>query len=109
MIGSNLYIHDPHVNEKQIAEILNVDYSKGSFNDATWTFTRDLEVAFSDADAIIILTEWEEYLKINWNELSRLMRRPAWLFDTRGIIEYEAISDSVLNFWKIGKGIVREI
>ena len=52
----------------------------------------------------IILTEWEEYSKINWVKAAMLMRRPAWVFDARSIIDYAEISKTNLNFWRIGDG-----
>ena len=42
--------------------------------------------ASESADAIILLTEWDIYKSINWNDVSNLMRHPAWIFDTRSII-----------------------
>ena len=53
------------------------------------------------------MTEWDDYLKINWKDLSSLMRKPSWLFDTRGIVEESSISKLNLNFWKIGKGFIK--
>ncbi len=58
-----------------------------------------------DADAFVILTEWDIYKKINWDEVSKLMRRPAWIFDTRSIIQAIDVKKSGLNFWQIGDGL----
>jgi len=106
--GADLCIHDPQVSESQISKILNIDNSNKTKKsiEGSWSYSNNLEFAFSDTDAIIILTEWEEYFKINWQRMSLLMRRPSWIFDTRGIIEYENLKGTNLNFWKIGKGFV---
>lgn len=104
--GANLYIHDPQVEEKEISLKLDKG-NNGEDCEGSWRFTKDLKVAFIDADAVIIMTEWEDYLKINWEELSILMRQPSWLFDTRGIIEESSLSNLNLNFWKIGKGFAK--
>ena len=103
--GANIYIHDPQVSESQISMALK-DPPNQNINSAlgTWNFTRELKVAFTNSDAIIILTEWEEYLDINWNEVSLIMRKPSWLFDTRGIVDSRNIKKTNLNFWKVGKG-----
>ena len=106
--GANLYIHDPQVNENEIALKLDQKNQKRD-SEGCWNFTRDLKAAFVDADAIIIMTEWEDYLNINWHELSPLMRKPSWIFDTRGIIEEFNISQLNINFWKIGKGFKKEL
>ena len=106
--GADLCIHDPQVSESQISEALfgkNIATDKKT-HEGNWTYTNDLKSAFKDADAIIILTEWKNYLKINWEMMSILMRRPSWVFDTRGIIEETSLKGTNLNFWKIGKGFV---
>ena len=36
-------------------------------------------------DAILILTEWNEFKEVNWAEISKIMRKPSWIFDTRSI------------------------
>ena len=86
--GANLCIHDPQVSESQISKSLDSDhnYSMKDSAEHGWHYTKNLESAFEGADAIIILTEWEDYLKINWKMMSSLMRRPSWVFDARGII-----------------------
>ena len=104
--GANLYIHDPQVEEKEISLKPN-NKSTDSVSEGSWYFTRNLKAAFSDADAVIIMTEWEDYLRLNWAELSALMKQPSWLFDTRGIIEESTVSKLNLNFWKIGKGFIK--
>ena len=106
--GADLCIHDPQVSEFQVAKELNRnDYQMGKIpTESNWSFTNNLKSAFENADAVLILTEWEEYLRINWKMMSNLMRRPSWVFDTRGIIKDENLRGLNLNFWKIGKGFV---
>ena len=46
------------------------------------------------------------YLQKNkWDEVSKLMRRPAWIFDTSSIIQAIDVKKSGLNFWQIGDGL----
>ena len=59
---------------------------------------------FYGADAAIILTEWEQYRKINWEISSKLMRKPSCVFDTRSIISAKDVRKYNINFWKIGDG-----
>ena len=42
--------------------------------------------ALDQADAAVILTEWENYANIDWQKHAPTMRRPSWVFDTRSII-----------------------
>ena len=59
--GADLCIHDPQVSESQISKILDIDNSnkKKKSIEGSWSYSNNLD-GFTDADAIIILTE-EEY------------------------------------------------
>ena len=106
--GAKLTIHDPKVSESKISELLDGNGSnyKQKLNGSNWSFSRDFEEVFTDADAVIILTEWDEYLRIDWKKLSLLMQKPSWVFDTRGLLKDDDLIETELNFWKIGKGFV---
>ena len=106
--GANLYIHDPQVSEVQLNNIFNEKnfISNRDNCEGTWTYVDDIDTAFKNADAIIIVTEWSEYLKINWLKMSKIMRQPAWVFDTRGIIDQSDLLGTNINFWKLGKGVL---
>ena len=49
-----------------------------------------------------LLTEWDEFKNINWEKLSKMMRKPSWIFDTRDIIPNHKIKDIGVNVWKLG-------
>ena len=57
--------------------------------------------AANGSDAIILLTEWYEFLNIEWKKLIKLMRKPSWVFDTRSCIDYKSARKAGLNVWKI--------
>ena len=48
------------------------------------------------------MTEWQEFKKINWEEVSNVMRSPAWLFDTRLISNSKEAEYAGLNVWQLG-------
>ena len=33
------------------------------------------------------------------------MRKPAWVFDTRAVIDISEVRKTDLNFWKLGYGV----
>ncbi len=110
-----LVIHDSKVKLEQIEIDLeknasNRDSLKNNesnfYKGNNWDFSNDLNKIFQNADAVIILTEWDTYKKINWQEVAQSMRSPAWIFDTRSIINPTEIKKSGLNFWQIGYGLV---
>ena len=55
--------------------------SQKNIYEGNWTYVNALDEAFCDADAIIIMTEWSDYLEID-QKVSKTMRQPAWVFDT---------------------------
>ena len=66
--------------EKEIGlKELEIDQSSSG----SWQFSSDVISSAKDSDAIVLVTEWNEYKEINWKELTATMRKPAWIFDTR--------------------------
>jgi len=59
---------------------------------------------FRDADAAVVLTDWSEYQQLDWSLIAGLMRRPAWVFDTRRVVDLAAARASGLETWAIGAG-----
>ncbi len=110
--GAFLVIHDPKVSRNQMHKDLNIEPIKhfnelesNSLNmEGKWCEAIDLEKSFIDADAVLILTEWNYYKNINWNETAKLMRKPSWLFDTRSIINTSEFKNIEINLWSIGDG-----
>ena len=101
--GSYLNIYDPKVSKKQIEKDLK---SKSKNIDQLFSkrirYCETIYDASSDADAIVILTEWEDFKKINWDLVSKMMRKPSWLFDTRFCTEGSIIESSGINYWRLG-------
>ncbi len=110
--GASLFIHDPKVNPRQIEIDLNTssnikknDMSKKNHEEGSWTSAKSINDALVNADAALILTEWELYKNINWEKISQVMRSPAWVFDARSIVNRKKIIDSGINFWRVGDGV----
>ena len=99
--GAILYIHDPQVTFSQIEFELG---KTGQENSSNWFLSKELEKSFYNADAIIILTEWDIYKEIDWKHVSKMVRSPAWIFDTRKIVDPKLIKDCEFNFWQVGLG-----
>ena len=100
--GCELLIYDPKVNEKEIASKLGKNEKNVDPNIGNWHKSKTIKDCVKNADAIVILTEWEEFKKIKWDQISELMRKPSWVFDTRNICKKEGIEKSDINFWQIG-------
>ncbi len=105
--GAELFIHDPKVTSKQITKDLGMKKSnkdKIYDGEGRWFFIEDINSEFANADAIVILTEWNDYLKINWASAAFLMRKPAWIFDVRSIVNPKEVIKNGFNLWRIGDG-----
>ena len=114
--GANLKIHDPKVTEEQIMKELGImpcnkkNLAKNSLSlkndEGLWEKESSINEAVKNVDAILILTEWDIYHKLDWQEISKLMRRPSWVFDTRSVVNPIKVKDAGLNLWRIGDGII---
>ncbi len=99
--GALLSIYDPKVSIKRIEE----DFEKFSFNNqGIWKMANSIPDALKNVDAVLILTAWDEFFGLDWNYLASLMRSPAWVFDTRSVVNRNEIENTGLNLWKLGEG-----
>ena len=67
-----------------------------------WIFERNIYKALENSDAAIVLTEWFEYSQLDWKKIALLMRPPSWVFDSRGILNKNELSEANLKFWILG-------
>ena len=105
--GAILFIHDPKVDEKQIAKDLY--FSDENSQNRNWFKVKSINNIFFEADAAVILTEWHQYSEINWEKAASSMRSNAWVFDTRSIVNSLNVVKSHLNLWRIGDGYNKSI
>ena len=104
--GAILHIHDPKVDSTQISKDLRMPVGNINKNEdfGCWFSSNTIEDAANGADALLVLTEWEEYAEINWESISLIMRSPAWIFDARSILKANKVKSSGLKLWRIGDG-----
>jgi len=116
MEGAELVIHDPKVNPLQIENDLQIKPSsennyqnESSLNNlGKWQFSNNLSV-FDNAHAVLVLTEWEEYRNIKWDYVVKEMVKPAWVFDSRSIVNVDLVKKAGINLWRIGDGSQKEL
>ncbi len=113
--GATLAIYDPKVTKEQISLDLTQYPAFESKNnqdlptnlaelDSNWMYCKSIVEAVRGADAILILTEWNHFTNIQWSEISPLMRKPSWVFDTRGIVNPKHVTKAGLMCWRVGDG-----
>ncbi len=113
--GAELAIYDPKVDEKQISIDLQMSptlsadkkskrQQSESQEKGKWSMCMDMTTASQNADAIVVLTEWEEFKNVDWSKIAPLMRQPAWIFDTRSIVKETKVQSCGLKLWRLGDG-----
>jgi UDPglucose 6-dehydrogenase len=60
--------------------------------------------AMNNAHAVAILTEWDEFTGYNWEQIYKKMKRPAFLFDGRNLLDAKVLQKIGFNYRGIGKG-----
>ncbi len=113
--GAQLAIHDPKVEAEQITNDLQLDASpppdqasgpsKAALGgEGTWWPSTNISDAVRGADAVLILTEWQQFREIDWDKIAPLMRQPAWVFDARSVVDPSAVLGAGLKLWRVGDG-----
>ena len=104
--GAQLAIHDPKVETAQMARDLRQEAAEQleSSGIGAWGRMESIEAAVAGADAVLILTEWTQYRQLNWVDLAARMRRPAWVFDARAVVNADEVREAGLNLWRVGDG-----
>jgi UDPglucose 6-dehydrogenase len=91
--GAKVQAYDPQAMDKCRNELPDV------------TYCSDLYQASIGAEAILLLTEWNEFRTADWGKLSKLVERPV-VFDGRNALRREEITGN--GFQYIGVGGVPE-
>ena len=104
--GAQLAIHDPKVETAQMARDLNQNEAAqlDAGGTGSWQRLESIEAAVAGADAVLILTEWDQYRQLNWADLAARMRRPAWLFDARAVADPAQVKAAGISLWRVGDG-----
>ena len=109
-------IHDPKVESAQISRDLKLEpiaaeseagpTAQALSGQGSWWSAASVEQAVTGADAVLILTEWSHYKALNWMDLAQRMRRPAWVFDARSVVNPDDVRAAGLTLWRVGNGAI---
>lgn len=123
--GANVRIYDPLVKETQIRQELKSTTSRLGCAEKQLVVCDSAYEACTGADAVIILTEWDEFSnrsevvrrdsghgkktearserKVDWARAAEVMRRPMFVFDGRNIVDAGALEELGFRVECIGK------
>ena len=63
---------------------------------------RDPLMCAVGAHAVIIATEWPEYIQLPWQVIKNSMARPAWIFDGRNLLDAARMREIGFHYASIG-------
>jgi UDPglucose 6-dehydrogenase len=69
------------------------------------TLEPDPYAAAEGADALLVMTEWECYKTLDWQRIYASMRQPALVFDTRNILDHQALQQIGFKVLAVGKTV----
>jgi len=95
--GAQLAFYDPRVKKEQILKELNSE----KYGENIQICKTAIDAA-TGADAVIILTDWKEFLELNWSFIYKSMRKPSWIFDARICLDNSYLKDLGFNVWTLG-------
>jgi UDPglucose 6-dehydrogenase len=67
------------------------------------TFEKDPYAAAKGAHALAVLTEWEEYKKLDYKKIFGAMEKPAFIFDGRDLLDHKSLFETGFNVFPLGK------
>ena len=101
---ADLYIYDPKVTEEQIYSDLDYLNTRPEEENRKMVHViKDAYEAMDNSHAIAVLTEWDEFKTYDWAKIYEGMKKPAFLFDGRNIIDsciHEKIGFRTFNLGK---------
>ncbi len=100
---AEIVIYDPKVTEEQIYADLDYLGTRSEEENRKLVKVVDTPVnATEGAHAVAVLTEWDEFKELDWNEIYKKMLKPAFLFDGRKILDRKSKEAIGFDFYAIG-------
>ena len=97
-------VYDPKVSENKIHEDLNYLGKRSDKQNAELINIKNNPYeASKDSHAIAILTEWDEFIAYDWIKIFNSMKKPAFIFDGRNLLDKEKIEKIGFIYQGIGK------
>jgi UDPglucose 6-dehydrogenase len=88
--GAVVSAYDPQATEKARAVLPDIDYCQDPY------------AAAQGADAVLIVTEWEEFRQINWERLKSVVERPL-IVDGRNTLDPKEVTRHGFHYISIGR------
>lgn len=101
---ANISVYDPKVSkEKVIVDLNYLNTRTEKENENAISFTSDPYESFEGAHAIAIMTEWDEFKTFDWNRIYNQMKKPAFIFDGRNLLDKQKMNKIGFEYYSIGQ------
>ncbi len=101
---AQIVVYDPKVQENQIYK--DLDYLATRSNEENrelLSVVEDPYEAAKDAHGLAILTEWDEFKELDWKRIKDSMKKPAFVFDGRKLLNRKQIESLGFVYYAIGE------
>ena len=101
---ANIAVYDPKVNGKKVQADLNYLNTRSAEenSDSVKSYDDPYEVS-KDAHAVAIMTEWDEFKTYDWKKIYDQMKKPAFIFDGRNILDKAEMTKIGFEYFSIGQ------
>ncbi|HHT99622.1 MAG: UDP-glucose 6-dehydrogenase [Bacteroidota bacterium] len=100
---AELWVYDPKVKAERVYADLDYLNTRGEDeNRKLVKVVRDPYEAMQGAHAVAVLTEWDEFKAYDWQRVYDDMKKPAFLFDGRNILDRNKVKALGFEFEAIG-------
>ena len=94
-----LAVHDPRVS----SEAIGLSFTGTDGAEKLITIEADPYMALQGAHAIVVLTEWDQFTRLDFARVYASMQRPAFVFDGHNLLDHELLREIGFTVFGIGK------
>ncbi|MTG99070.1 nucleotide sugar dehydrogenase [Myroides sp. BIT-d1] len=102
---ASVHVYDPKVTQMQmLADLDYLNVRSCDINSERLIAHQEAYSAIEGAHAIAVLTEWDEFVCLDWKRIYQQMQKPAFVFDGRGILDQKELENIGFEVYTIGIG-----
>ncbi|OYX26034.1 MAG: UDP-glucose 6-dehydrogenase [Flavobacteriales bacterium 32-35-8] len=101
---AHIAVYDPKVSAVKVQTDLNYLNSRSEEDNLKHVVTATNPYdALKDAHAVAIMTEWDEFKTYDWHKIYTHMKKPAFIFDGRNILDKHTMETIGFEYYAIGQ------
>ncbi len=101
---AHIVVYDPKVPAEQVYKDLDYLGTRSpEDNRRLVTVVNDPYEALHGAHAVAVLTEWDEFKSYDWAQIKENMKKPAFVFDGRKLLNGEQLNGLGFDYYAIGE------